>query len=80
MAFRRGAADEAVCGAEVPFDSDVYAAGAGFVYAVAKDAEEREEDRVLRQRAEVILREYRRAEVYIGEGKLGRRGCCAGLV
>jgi hypothetical protein len=44
----------------------------GFVYAVAKDAEEREEDRVLRQRAEVILREYRRRrEVYIGEGKLG---------
>jgi hypothetical protein len=44
----------------------------GFVYAVPKDAEEREEDRVLRRRAEAILKEYRkRREMYIGEGKPG---------
>jgi len=44
----------------------------GFVYAVAAEAEETEEDRALRAKALPILEEYRRRRaLYIGEGKPG---------
>jgi len=44
----------------------------GFVYAVAAEAEETDEDRTLRAKALPILEEYRRRRaLFIGEGKAG---------